>query len=220
MIRFAKTLDACCSDARTEPILSRRKSYASAFFILFCLSFLIPLAHAEKILEGYTVVKGKDFAFELKAPRGWVLDNEIARHQGLNVVFYPTGTDWGSSKAVFYVRLRTNDTTVRNIEEQVADTLTNLHNTGSLNAKVDFVKTLTTQDASKAKVYNYSGDKYSNFEATAYIQAKGSIHFITLSARDEATFKQAQNAFEALVTSYEDLTKAPTIDLNPPKDRE
>jgi len=184
----------------------------------FCLTFLTPFVHAEKILEGYTVVKGKDFAFQLKAPRGWVLDNEIARDQGLNVVFYPTGTDWGTSKAVFYVRMRTNGVIVRNIKEQVADTLNNLRNTGSPNATVDFVKTLTTQDASKVKVYYYAGDKYGNFEATAYIQAKGSIHFITLSARDEATFKQTRNAFEALVTSYEDLTKAPTSNPNPPKD--
>jgi hypothetical protein len=184
----------------------------------FCLTFLTPFVYAEKVLEGYTVVKGKDFAFQLKAPRGWVLDNEIARDQGLNVVFYPTGTDWETSKAVFYVRMRTNDVTVRNIEEQVADTLNNLHNTGSPNATVDFVKTLTTQDASKVKVYYYAGDKYGNFEATAYIQAKGSIHFITLSARDETTFKQTRNAFEALVTSYEDLTKAPTSNPNPPKD--
>jgi hypothetical protein len=183
--------------------------------ILIFLSSFLPLsARAEKILEGYTVVKGKNFAFEIKAPRGWILDNEIGRNQGLNVVFYPTGTDWGASKAVCYVRVRTNDARIRNIDDQVAETLSNLHNTGSPDARADYVKTLSTQDASKAKIYNYSGDKYRNFESTAYIQANGSIHFITLSARDEATFKQARYAFEGLVTSYEDLTKAPTTDPN------
>ena len=208
------------SDAGVEPIFfATPKNHMHPLLLnFFYLTFLTFSVHAEKILEGYTVVKGKDFAFQLKAPPGWVLDNEIARDQGLNVVFYPTRTDWGTSKAVFYVRTRTNGVTVRNIEEQVADTLNNLHNTGSPNATVGFVKTLTTQDASKAKVYYYAGDKYGNFEATAYIQTKGSIHFITLSARDEATFKQTRNAFEALVISYEDLTKAPKSNPIPPND--
>jgi hypothetical protein len=183
-----------------------------SLFLFAC--FLVSPLKAEKILEGYTVVKGNNFAFELKAPRGWILDNEIAREQGLNVVFYPSGTDWGSSQAVFYVRVRTYDANVHTIEQQVADTLKNLHDTGSPNAKAVFVKTLTTQDASKAQIYNYSGDKYGNFEASAYIAGDRFLHFITLSARNEATFKQARHAFEALVTSYEDLAKASPKDPN------
>jgi hypothetical protein len=185
-------------------------------YLTLVFSFLLlSLAQAEKILEGYTVVKGRDFAFELKAPRGWVLDNEIARDQGLNVVFYPTGTDWGTSQAVFYVRVRSYDSNVHSIEQQVADTLKNLHDTGSPEARAQFVKTMTTRDASKAQIYNYSGDKYGNFEATAYIAGKKSVHFITLSARNETIFKQARNAFESLLTSYEDLTKPPTVEPNP-----
>jgi hypothetical protein len=186
-----------------------------ALITLLLWSFFPIVSHAEKILEGFTVVRGKNFAFEVKAPRGWILDSEIGRSQGLNVVFYPTGTDWGTSKAVCYARVRTNDRRIRTIDDQIADTLENLHNSGSPNARADFAKTLITQDASRAKIYYYSGDKFGNFESTAYIQADGSIHFITLSARDQATFKEARNAFEALVTSYEDLTKAPTPKPNP-----
>jgi hypothetical protein len=189
------------------------RAHALIPFIL--LSLFPSIARADKILEGYTVVKGKNFAFEVKAPRSWILDSEIGRNQGLNVVFYPTGTDWGASKAVCYARVRTIDARVHTIDDQVADTLNNLHNSGSPNARADYVKTLTTQDASRAKIFYYSGDKFGNYESTAYIQANGSIHFMTLSARDQATFKEARNAFEALVTSYEDLTKAPTVDPNP-----
>jgi hypothetical protein len=164
---------------------------------------------AEQILEGYSVVRGKDYAFEIKAPRSWVLDNGAAKNQGLNLVFYPTGTNWETSKAVIYVRVRTNGTALRNIADQVNDTLRNLRETGSPNVTVKHVQTLTTQDASKAEIYYFAGDKFGNFEATAYIQAKGSIHFITLSARDQDSFRQAISAFDATVTSYEDLTKPP-----------
>jgi len=168
----------------------------------------LPL-QAERILEGYTVVNGKGYAFELKAPRGWVLDNEVAREQGLNVVFYPKDSTWDNGKAVCYVRVKTLDSSVRNVEDQVKATLRNLRDTGNSNAGARYIKTLTTQDASKAKVFYYSGDQFKNLEATAYIQAKTSIHFITLSARDADTFKYCLPAFESLVTSYEDLRKQP-----------
>jgi hypothetical protein len=164
---------------------------------------------AEQILEGYSVVRGKDYAFEIKAPRSWVLDNEAAKDQGINLVFYPTGTTWDTSKAVIYVRVRTNGAAVRTIADQVNDTLRNLRESGSPNVGVKHLRTLTTQDASKAEIYYFTGDKFGNFETTAYIQARGSIHFITLSARDEDSFRQATPAFDAVVTSYEDLTKQP-----------
>src|ERR1700674_3182952 len=171
------------------------------------LALSVGSVFAEQILEGYSVVRGKDYAFEIKAPRSWVLDNGAAKDQGINLVFYPTGTNWDNSKAVIYVRVRTNGAALRNISDQVNDTVRNLREAGSPNATVKHVKTLTTQDASKAEIYYFAGDKFGNLEATAYIQAQGSIHFITLSARDPDSFRQAITAFDAVVTSYEDLTK-------------
>jgi hypothetical protein len=192
---------------------------ALRFAVLLFSAFSASTVFAEQIIEGYSVVRGKDFAFEIKAPRRWVLDNEAAKDQGLNLVFYPTGTDWEDSKAVLYIRVRSNEPTIRNIEDQVNNTLRNLRNTGSPNATAKYMKTLTTQDASKAQIYYFTGDKFGNFEATAYIQAKGSIHFITLSARDQDSFRQALPAFHSIVTSYEDLTKPPTIRRGPGDDR-
>jgi hypothetical protein len=187
-------------------------------FALLLSAFAVSTGLAGQIIEGYSVVRGKDFAFEIRAPRRWVLDNEAARDQGLNLVFYPTGTDWEASKAVIYIRVRSNDPTIRNIEDQVNDTLRNLRNTGSPYATAKFVQTLTTQDASKAQIYYFTGDKFGNFEATAYIQANGSIHFVTLSSRDPESFRQALPAFHSAVTSYEDLTKPPTMEREPRKD--
>jgi hypothetical protein len=192
---------------------------ALRFALLLFSAFSASTAFAEQIIEGYSIVRGKDFAFEIKAPRRWVLDNEAAKDQGLNLVFYPTGTDWEDSKAVLYVRVRSNEPTIRNIEDQVNDTLRNLRNTGSPNAAAKYIKTLTTQDASKAQIYYFTGDKFGNFEAAAYIQARGSIRFITLSARDQGSFRQALPAFHSIVTSYEDLTKPPTTQREPGEDR-
>ena len=193
--------------------------YRSFIRILACTGFFLvtlsPIGFADQILEGYSVVRGKEYAFEIKAPRGWVLDNEAAKEQGLNLVFYPTGADWQSSKAVIYVRVRSIDANIRNIDGQIEDTIRNLRANGSPNASAKYVNTLTTQDASKAKVYYYSGDKFGNLEATAYIQAKGSIHFLTLSTRDRESFQRALSAFHSVVTSYEDLKKPPSSEATP-----
>ena len=166
-------------------------------------------ARADQILEGFTVLKGDGYAFELKAPLGWILDDKVGNDQGIDVVFYPEHASWDKSDAVCFARVRTLDNHLTNIEEQVKDTVKALHDNGNPKAEAKFMKTLTTQDASKAKIYYYSGDQFGNNEATAYIQSKGSIHFITLSARSSKAFRDALPAFDALVTSYEDLTKPP-----------
>jgi hypothetical protein len=195
--------------------MRRRNIFDLLVWTLFFTTTLVPLCFADQILEGYGVIHGKEFAFEIKAPRGWVLDNEAAAQQGLSLVLYPTGTTWQISKAVIYARVRSNEPNIRNIDGQVEDTLRHLKSTGSPNVVVKYIKTLTTQDANKAKVYYYSGDRFGNFEATAYIQARGSIHFLTLSARDQESFQRALPAFNSVVTSYEDLKRQPAKEVSP-----
>jgi hypothetical protein len=176
------------------------------FFPLVCC---LASAQADQLLEGFTVLKGKGYAFELKAPLGWVLDDKIGNDQGLNVVFYPEHSSWDTSDAVCYARVRSFDSRVSNIAQQVKDTIKNLRENGNPNVEAKFVKTITTEDANKAQVYFFTGDQFGNNEATAYLLAKGSINFITLSARNRKAFRDALPAFDALVASYDDLTREP-----------
>jgi hypothetical protein len=179
------------------------------FLILCVISCPLLSARADQILEGFTVLKGDGYAFELKAPLGWVLDDKVGNDQGLNVVFYPEHSSWDKSDVVCFARVRSLDSHITNIEDQVKDTVKSFREKGNPKVEAKYMKTLTTQDASKAKIYYYTGDQFGNNEATAYIQAKSSIHFITLSARSAKAFRDALPAFDALVTSYEDLTKPP-----------
>jgi hypothetical protein len=177
--------------------------------LFFLLAFCLASAQADQILEGFTVLKGNGYAFELKAPLGWVLDDNVGNDQGLNVVFYPEHSSWDKSDAVCYARVRSLDNRVSNIDQQVKDTVKAFRANGNPHVEAKFVKTITTEDASKAQVYFFTGDQFGNNEATAYVLAKGSIHFITLSARNKKAFRDALPAFDALVASYEDLTREP-----------
>jgi hypothetical protein len=181
--------------------------YLALLLLFFAKMFT---GRAEQVLEGYAVLRGKDYAFQLKAPRDWVLDNESGRDQGLNVVFYPKNSTWASSSAICYARVRTLDDTVKTIEDQVKDTLKVFREAGSIDVQAKYVQTLTTRDASKAKIYYFSQDKFGNYEATAYYQGKNSIHFVTLTCPSRQSFEYSLAAFDALVTSYEDLTKPST----------
>ncbi len=195
--------------------MTSKFSLSAALLVLLFPTALL----AEQILEGYTVVNGQGYAFEVKAPHGWVLDNQVGRDQGLNVVFYPKDSQWDTSKTVCYVRVRTMKNSIHTIQDQVKDTLSAFRAQGSLGVQAHYVRTLTTQDASKARVYYFTGDQFNNFEATAYVQGRKTIDFITLSARDQSSFENSLPAFESLVTSYEDLTQGSTLDRNPPDDR-
>jgi len=181
----------------------------SRFLVLCFIACSVVSARADQILEGFTVLKGDGYAFELKAPLGWVLDDKVGNDQGLNIVFYPEHSSWDKSDMVCFARVRSLDNHVTNIEDQVKDTVKALRENGNPKIEAKFIKTLTTQDASKAKIYYFSGEQFGNNEATAYIQAKASVHYITLSARGSKAFHDALPAFDALVTSYEDLTKPP-----------
>ena len=186
---------------------------------LAALSLLAASTKAEQILEGYSVVKGSGYAFEVKAPLGWILDNSIGLGQGLNIVFYPKDFSWDNSPGVCFARVKTLDSEIKSISDQVQATLAAYRAAGSPGVEANYINTFTTQDASKAKVFYYTGLKAGAQEASAYIQAKGSIHYVTLSCRSRDAFNLYLPAFHALVTSYEDLTKPPTIDPNPPTDK-
>jgi hypothetical protein len=58
---------------------------------------LLIVAVATLILHGQTpggsgIVYGKDDAFAITAPDGWVLDNRAEQNNGLHAVFYPVGS--------------------------------------------------------------------------------------------------------------------------------
>jgi hypothetical protein len=195
-----------------QPVVTQVCMSILRFLAPCILAFWVFSTRADQLLEGYTVLKGDGYAFELKAPLGWVLDDKVGNSQGLNVVFYPENSTWDKSDSICFARVRSLDTQVTNVEDQVRDTVKTLRENGNPRIEAKFIKTLTTQDASKAKIYYYTGDQFGNDEATAYIQAKASIHYITLSARNAKAFHDALPAFDALVTSYEDLTKPPRID--------
>ena len=144
------------------------------------------------------LVFGKDYAFAVTAPDGWVLDTESGIQQGLHAVFYPTGSSWKESQAVMYVNAAAKpDTLDKFVEGDVAN-----FRKGSPRLKVSDEEPLTVEGKQRVVAKRFVEDQLGNFEAVAYVEESKVVVTLVLSARTQGEFDAALPAFRRLVSSY------------------
>ncbi len=163
--------------------------------------------------EGGGIVYGQGFAFNIKAPKGWVLDTESGVDQGAHAVFYPVGQTWSDSVIVAYARSRPVNAQIKNANDAAQDTVAQFKKNGSPNHQAKLFKTLKTDAGQEFQIYQFTGDQYGNSEAAAYFVDKDRINFLVLSSRDAKIYQQSLPAFEALAKSYKPMAATVT----PPK---
>lgn len=142
----------------------------------------------------------KDRTMTVTAPKGWVLDDESGRPQGLQAVFYPAGTTWASADTVMYVN-NISRTTEPTMDALIADDAER-QQAVSPGLQIRRLEPIRLADGSSARVNQISGDKWGNFESIAYIDTPADYVAIVLSAKNEAAHRGAQAAFAELVKSY------------------
>ena len=162
--------------------------------ILFLIAATVPAA------DETGIVYGRDHAFTLDAPDGWVLDNASGKPQGLPVVFYRQGATWRTTDVVMYANTSAKQEGARTVEELVA------YDVAQFRAKSARVKVTELPDIGTARVRRFEGDQYGNHEAVAYIDAGKVIVMLVLSSRTRQSFDDAYPSFEQLVHSYRFLT--------------
>lgn len=144
------------------------------------------------------LVYGKDYAFAVTAPAGWVLDTESGIQQGLHAVFYPTGSSWKDGKAVMYVNAAARpDTLEKFVEGDVAN-----FRKGSPRLKVTDEETPALEGKQRVVAKRFVEDQLGNYEAVAYVEESKVVVILVLSARTQAEFDAALPAFRKLVSSY------------------
>lgn len=171
--------------------------------ILFAaLLSVIPLAFASILEEGVGIVYGSDYAFSLKAPKGWMLDNESGVEQGVHAVFYPKGSSWEKSVVVAYARARPKTAEIATADDAAKFVVEDFRANGNPKYSGKRVKTIKTTNGVDAVIYHFSGDQWGNSEAVAYYVEAKTINFVTLSSRDRKAFEDALPAFDKLAASY------------------
>lgn len=172
-----------------------------------------PLLRADRFPDGGGIVYGDGFGFNIKAPKGWTLDNSSGVQQKLNAVFYPNGSNWSDSPIVAYAQSRPKTPTVQTGDDAAKETIRHFREDGgSPNYQGTLFKTLKTDAGKDATLYRFSGDKWGNQEVAAYLVEKERINFFVMSSQDKKLFEESLPAFEALVKSYLPMT----VSITPP----
>jgi len=148
------------------------------------------------------IIYGKNHAFSLTAPTGWILDNQSGVSQGLHAVFYQRGQSWKDATTVMYAN-------TASLEDQAHKTLKQLIKFDLDKFKKDYFdiritegNDIITKENAIAKIRYLSGKSYGNYEAISYIDAGKTGVMIIMSSRTKDEFDNSLTAFESLVKSY------------------
>ena len=172
--------------------------------------FALALGASGSITEGGSgMVYGRYGAFNLTAPKGWMLDNESAVDQGIHAVFYPKGSNWADGAVVVYAQARPKEGKIQTPDDVAKNTVATFRADGSPKYDGKRVKVLKTEGGTEAVIYHFEGDQWGNHEAVAYFPEAKAINFLVLTARNGKDFKDALPAFEELVKSYVFLSDKP-----------
>ena len=148
------------------------------------------------------ILYGEDHAFAFEAPKGWVLDTRSGVDQGLQAVLYPVGQTWQGSPVMAYPRARTRTGKVKTADQAVHSTLSEFRTNGSPHSKAIKMALIKIDVGRTAQVYYYTGDKWGNYEAAAYIEEPKTINFFIMSAKNKQIFEKSLPAYRSLVKSY------------------
>lgn len=147
------------------------------------------------------LVYGSRYAFIVRAPAAWTLDNQSGKRQGLQVVLYPTGQSWAKSPSVMYCQVVPKGGTVGGASALIAEEEARFRSQ-SPEATVEPLPEIRVGDSATALVRRFSGGRNHAFEATAYVEERTVIVSLILSCRTREAFDAALPAFTALVRSY------------------
>lgn len=168
--------------------------------IILGLSFsaIVPSAYADT--QRFTVV-GNGVIFALAEPTGWKMDTNSVQNNRLPVVYYPSGQNWKTAPTVMYANTAINDCRT-SFEAFISK---DIHQSKSNSPKLIIKEGgATTVDGKKVIMKLFSGDKYGNSEAVAYLDNNdGAFISITLTSRSQQQFDEAFPVFKNLVSSFQ-----------------
>jgi hypothetical protein len=148
------------------------------------------------------IIYGKNHAYSLTAPEGWILDNHSAVNEGLYAVFYKKGESWEKAKTVMYTNTSPFLDTLQNTIDKLIKYDCDNFKKHYKDIKISDGMDIQIKPGISAKVKYLSGESYGNFEAVAYIDAVKTGVMIVLSSRTQEGFTESLTAFESLVKSY------------------
>lgn len=180
-------------------------------FLLSCL-VAAPIQAAAIPEGGSCIPYGRNWAFMMSAPPGWVGECHAERTTGATVAYWPVGSAWGEAASVLYVSVskKTDGSLAKVIAEDEASFRE--RNPDGVIARGDPIK---TSDGTPLTVSMTSGLGNGRVEVIAYAEQASVVLIIGMTSRTEADRDLAMPAFRALIGSYMKIDKVEFRDAEP-----
>jgi hypothetical protein len=153
-------------------------------------------------------VYGKDHAYFLEAPKGWVMDSGDAAKEKVGAVFHPASAHWPESGVIVYTDFYKKKKGLETPADAMRADVALFQKDGSAVYAVKKPSIKTNIGGLAGEVYYFGPDQRGQFDARAYFTYQGYIDYFVLTARDKATFEKSLPAFEHTVRSYAPQIKA------------
>jgi hypothetical protein len=145
------------------------------------------------------VVYGPKGAFNITAPKGWVLDPSAGAEQGQPCVLYLKDATWDTSDPVMYARIARTDTENAEAFAKVAIADMKAKRPGILPKRLAAGK---TEGGLAYFVIEYPPTKaYPRSQRVGYVQLPKAVAYIVLTAIEESAYKKHKGALDETVKS-------------------
>jgi hypothetical protein len=145
------------------------------------------------------VVYGPKGAFNISAPKGWVLDPTAGLEQGQPCVLYPKGTTWDTADPLMYARIA--GTGVEDYEAFAKSAIEDMK-AKRPGFKWKRLGSGKTKGGQPYFINDYPATKgYGRHERVAYVQLPKAVAYIVFSADEESAFHKHHGALAETVES-------------------
>jgi hypothetical protein len=163
--------------------------------LLLCVAVIESMAQAS--VGG--IVYGPKGAFNIGAPKGWVLDPSAGAKQDLPCVLYPKGATWDTADPLMYAKIASTD--YEDYEKFAAEAVADMKEKRP-GIKPKRVEAGKTKGGQLYFINDYPATKaYPRHERVAYVQLPKAVAYIVFSADEEANFRKHQGALSEAVKS-------------------
>jgi hypothetical protein len=177
---------------------SMKKLIVTAAVVALCVPLCLAAPETPKKEQGGgCILYGQGWAVMLGAPDGWIVECRGPNTGDVEVAVYPKGSTWADATSVMYV----NSSAVEKNQtlEQFAAQEVKHFQEQQPTVVVTEAPALATHDKKRALVRHFTGDKWGNREAVAYVDGRATWLVVVLSARTDEDFKKSTPAFEKLI---------------------
>jgi hypothetical protein len=181
------------------------KKLNATILILFVLVIQAAAQSQKPDADDGTILFGRDYAFILTEPSGWVIDSTTAKSQDLAAVMYPSGSSWKNAASVMYARVVYKDEAQPTIEKVISADVEDFLKQ-STESKASDSPSIQTRDKKQGSVKAFYDGQNKNHERVAFIDESKVVVILALSSRNKDEYEKSLPAFKSLVGSYFFLT--------------